>query len=151
MPTLIHRRVDEARRGLNPKVICRVHSGWVVLGDIQLLRGYSLLLPDPVVDDLNALSAEQRKTYLYEMSVLGDALLASTNSYRINYEILGNTEAALHAHVFPRYMDEPEERRQNPIWLYDDWRSRPAFDLKRDKALMDQIASFMRAKGVCVE
>jgi hypothetical protein len=49
LPTLIHRRVETARQGNNPTVICRVPSGWVVLGDVQFLRGYSLLLPDPVV------------------------------------------------------------------------------------------------------
>ena len=29
-------------------------SGWAVLGDTQILPGYSLLLPDLVVPDLNA-------------------------------------------------------------------------------------------------
>ncbi len=58
--TLIHRRVEAARQGSNPTVICRVRSGWVVLGDVQFLPGYSLLLPDPVVSDLNALTMSQR-------------------------------------------------------------------------------------------
>src|SRR4051794_39356109 len=107
MPTLIHRRVEESRTGTNPKTICRVHSGWVVLGDVQFLRGYSLLVPDPVVGSLNDLSKPDRELFLYEMTLLGDALLAVTGATRINYEILGNTEPALHAHVFPRYADEP--------------------------------------------
>jgi hypothetical protein len=77
MPTLIHRRNRESQAGTNPKVICRVSSGWVVLGDVQFLRGYSLLVPDPVVGSLNDLSKPQRETFLYEMSVLGDALLPS--------------------------------------------------------------------------
>ena len=46
-PTIIHERVDLARKGKNPTVICRLRSGWVVLGDDQRLRGYSLLLADP--------------------------------------------------------------------------------------------------------
>jgi len=52
------------------------------------------------------------------MAALGDALLSVTQAYRINYEILGNADAALHAHVFPRYTNEPEERRRAPVWLY---------------------------------
>jgi hypothetical protein len=56
--TLIHDRVQDCRDGVNPKVICRVKSGWVVLGDVQFLPGYTLLLPDPVVYDLNALDTE---------------------------------------------------------------------------------------------
>ena len=95
MSTLIHQRVDDCRNGRNPKTIARVTSGWIVLGDVQFLRGYSLLLPDPVVTDLNALDRTHRETYLYEMSVLGDALLKTTDAYRINYEILGNSGGSI--------------------------------------------------------
>jgi len=49
MTTIIHERVDMTQAGTNLTVICRMPSGWAVLGDIQFLRGYSLLLPDPVV------------------------------------------------------------------------------------------------------
>lgn len=109
MSTLVHQRVEMARAGTNPTVICRVSSGWIVLGDTQILPGYSLLLPDPVVPDLNALEEPQRIEFLREMAILGDALLDVTGAYRINYEILGNLDQALHAHVTPRYASEPEE------------------------------------------
>ncbi|MGC4045781.1 MAG: hypothetical protein QM758_18480 [Armatimonas sp.] len=142
MPTLIHRRVAEARAGTNPKVICRMPSGWAVLGDVQFLRGYSLLLPDPVVPDLNALDTATRAQFLADMTRLGDALLAVTQAERINYEILGNSEPALHAHVFPRYSSEPDEYRRGPAWFYD-WKSAPVFDLERDKDLMAAIAAFL--------
>ncbi len=139
MSTLIHRRVEAARQGTNPTVICRVKSGWVVLGDVQFLPGYSLLLTDPVVADLNALTMIQRLNFLQDMTILGDALLAVKGASRINYEILGNKEAALHAHVFPRYAREPEEKRQKPVWFYD-WKSAVAFDAGRDQQLMQEIA-----------
>jgi hypothetical protein len=63
MPTLVHRRVAAAHRGESPTVICRVRSGWIVLGDNQILRGYSLLLADPIVGDLNALPADGRAQF----------------------------------------------------------------------------------------
>ncbi|MDX2243421.1 MAG: hypothetical protein NW224_22295 [Leptolyngbyaceae cyanobacterium bins.302] len=139
MSTLIHQRVEQAQRGSNPAVICRVAAGWVVLGDVQFLRGYSLLLPDPVVTDLNALTIKQRTQFLQDMTVLGDALLQVTGAARINYEILGNSEPALHAHVFPRYATEPEENRRKPVWFYD-WKNASPFDPIRDRQLMEQIA-----------
>lgn len=145
MFTLIHRRVEEARQGINPAVICQVPSGWVVLGDVQFLPGYSLLLPDPVVPSLNALTMEQRTSFLQDMTVLGDALLEVTGAVRINYEILGNREAALHAHVFPRFAIEPEEKRQKPVWFYD-WASAPPLDLKRDQQLMRDIAASIQQR-----
>ena len=143
MITLIHRRVEEARQGINPAVICRVPSGWVVLGDVQFLQGYSLLLPDPVVPSLNALTMEQRIIFLQDMTVLGDALLEVTGAVRINYEILGNSETALHAHVFPRFATEPEEKRRKPVWFYD-WKGASPFDPKRDQELMDKIATAIK-------
>ena len=149
MSTLIHRRVDDCNNGENPKVIARVTSGWVVLGDVQFLPGYSLLLPDPVVVDLNALNRAQRQTYLYEMTVIGDALLAATDAYRINYEILGNSEAALHAHIMPRYQSEPDELRRSPPWAYD-WANAVEFDLERDRGLMARIRAEIESAGICV-
>jgi diadenosine tetraphosphate (Ap4A) HIT family hydrolase len=142
MPTLIHRRVEAARAGTNPTVICRMPSGWAVMGDTQFLPGYSLLLPDPVVADLNALEAEPRRLFLRDMALLGDALLETTDALRINYEILGNTEPALHVHVFPRYLSEPEERRRGPAWDYDAaFRDSKPFDADRDRELMGRVSA----------
>jgi diadenosine tetraphosphate (Ap4A) HIT family hydrolase len=146
MSTLIHRRVEDCRKGRNPKTIARTSSGWAVLGDVQFLQGYSLLLPDPVVFDLNALTREERQTYLYEMSVIGDALLDVTDAYRINYEILGNTETALHAHIFPRYQSETESLRRVPAWSYD-WEKAPPFDPERDDPLINRIANYLKQAG----
>lgn len=140
MSTLIHQRVAEAQRGENPKVICRMPSGWAVIGDKQLLTGYILLLSDPVVPSLNEMSREAQTQFLHDMAVLGDALLQVTGAARINYEILGNSEAALHAHIIPRYLNEPEKLRRGPVWFYD-WSSAPDFDPQRDRPLMEKIAA----------
>jgi diadenosine tetraphosphate (Ap4A) HIT family hydrolase len=149
MPTLIHKRVEECRNGTYPKAICRVHSGWVVLGDVQFLRGYSLILPDPVVADLNKLGRSERKTLFHEMSILGDALLEITGAVRINYEILGNLEPALHVHVFPRFKTEPETLRTRPAWFYD-WDKAPAFDPVRDAPIMQSIKAYLDKAGIVV-
>jgi diadenosine tetraphosphate (Ap4A) HIT family hydrolase len=149
MPTLIHQRVRDCQTGSYPKQICRVASGWVVLGDVQFLTGYCLLLPDPVVANLNVMQAEQRKTFLYEMSLLGDVILEITGALRINYEMIGNVEPALHAHLFPRYADEPEALRLKPVWFYD-WEKAPAFDEKRDTPLMLEIAKRLKQRNLTI-
>lgn len=117
--TEIHKRVEAARADCNAHVITRMSSGWAVMGDHQIVHGYTLLLPDPVVPDLNALLGDDRAQFLHDMTVLGDAVLEITGCARVNYEILGNLEPALHAHVFPRYTDEPDSHRTKPIWFYD--------------------------------
>jgi diadenosine tetraphosphate (Ap4A) HIT family hydrolase len=98
-----------------------------VLGERQVLPGYCLLLPDPVVPTLNALEGAARAAFLADMAALGDAVLAVTRAVRINYAIFGNLDPALHAHVIPRYHDEPDGLRTAQPWAYD-WSSAPAFD-----------------------
>jgi len=150
--TLIHELVETAHAGTNKKVICRVPSGWVMLGSDQFLKGYSLLIPDPVVEDLNSLGETQRKSFLNDMTILGDALIEVTGAYRINYEILGNIEPVLHAHVFPRYLSEPENLRKSPVWFYyssvENLRqfNLIGFDYERDKNLMEQIAGAVQKR-----
>ena len=125
--TAIHRRVNDARAGRDPTVLGRCASGWAVFGHQQFVQGYLLLLPDPVVPDLNALTPERRSQFLLDMSHLGDALMLTTSPVRINYAIFGNVEPALHAHVIPRYRTEPEAMRAAHPWTYD-WNAAPLFD-----------------------
>jgi len=97
-----------------------------------------LLLPDPVVPHLNALTGEQRTQFLTDMARLGDAVLAATGAIRINYAMFGNLEPALHAHVFPRYANEPEEFRTGSPWAYD-WNKVPFFDDQKHASLRTEI------------
>ncbi len=138
MPTLIHRRVEAARKGENPTVLWRMESGWAVFGDVQVLNGYCLLLPDPVVPTLNDLAELERKKFLRDMVFIGDAILEVTGAARINYEILGNSEPALHVHIIPRYEAEPDDLRRGPVWFYD-WSKAPAFDPVKHKPLMHKL------------
>lgn len=119
---LIMERVEQARNGTNDKVICRMPSGWAVMGDVQFLPGYCLLLPDPVVASLNDLDADARAIYLLDMARIGDAVLQASGALRMNYEILGNSEPELHCHIFPRYASEPDDKRKMPVWFYD-WKN----------------------------
>lgn len=141
--TAIHRFVDAARTGTLPRVIARMASGWAVLGEWQELEGYSLLLPDPVVPHLNALSGAARQQFLTDMARLGDAVLKVTGAVRINYEMLGNLEPALHAHVLPRFGAERQELRTKPVWFYD-WQAGPQFDVVKHEPLKAKIAAELK-------
>src|SRR4051812_6782211 len=126
LPTAIHRRVAAARAGRDNTLLGRCASGWAVFGARQFVSGYLMLLPDPVVPDLNALTPERRAQFLLDMSRLGDALVRTTAPLRANYAIFGNVERALHAHVIPRYRNEPKDMRTAHPWMYD-WSKAPAF------------------------
>jgi diadenosine tetraphosphate (Ap4A) HIT family hydrolase len=133
--TAIHRRVAACRAGTDPTVIARLPSGWAVMGDPQVLTGYCLLLPDPVVPHLNALPPDGQAAFLADLARLGQAVLEATGAVRINYAMFGNLEPALHAHVHPRFADEPEALRTAHPWAYD-WTAARRFDPVRDGPLL---------------
>jgi diadenosine tetraphosphate (Ap4A) HIT family hydrolase len=124
--TAIHRMVERCRAGTHAASVTRLRSGWVVMGERQVFRGYCLLLPDPVVAHLNELTGPGRAQFLADMSHVGDALLEITGALRLNYALFGNLEPALHAHIFPRYADEPPATRGAQPWAFD-WSAAPEY------------------------
>ena len=115
---IIHERVALANKGENKTVIKKMKSGWVVLGDNQIIPGYCILLSDPVVESINVLEKDKRNQFLMDMGVIGDALLKALNADLINYMILGNLDRSLHAHIHPRYKNEKDEYRKKPPYIY---------------------------------
>lgn len=146
MTTSIHRQVEALRVGHDPTLIARLASGWAVLASTQVITGYSLLLPDPVVPHLNALEGTNRSRFLADMAILGDALLEVTGAVRINYAIFGNVDAALHAHVFPRTAGEPEALRTQQPFAHD-WTQAPRFDAAVHAPLIQRIRTALQQRG----
>jgi diadenosine tetraphosphate (Ap4A) HIT family hydrolase len=132
MELTIPERIEAARKGSNPTVICPVPSGWVVLCDTQFLRGYCILLADPVVPSLNDLDHEKRVEFSSDMAIIGDALLEVTGAYRINYAIAGNTDPYLHAHIVPATSGAGAFAQRSPVasWkriqFYLTWNATPS-------------------------
>ena len=136
--TAIHERVEACRAGQDPTVVARLQSGWVVMGDPQVLPGYVLLLPDPVVPHLNAMPPAGQAAFLTDVAAVGQVVLEVTRATRINYAIFGNLEPALHAHVIPRYANELPALRTAHPWGYD-WTQARRFDSAADRELQQQL------------
>ncbi|MFC4465665.1 diadenosine tetraphosphate hydrolase [Streptomyces xiangluensis] len=117
-------RIGSALRGGNPTVLRRLEAGFAVIGDVQFLPGYSVLLvDDPAVQRLTELPRSKRLAFLSDMDRLGEAVERVCKRLdpafrRVNLEILGNTDLFLHAHVWPRFGWEPADLVQRPVWLY---------------------------------
>ena len=144
MSTAIHRRVAACRAGADPTLIARMPSGWAVMGDPQVLAGYCLLLPDPVVPHLNAMPAAAQAAFLADLARLGQAVLDVTGAVRINYALFGNLEPALHGHVHPRYAEEPEALRTAHPWSYD-WAGARRFDEVTDGPVLAALRARLTA------
>ena len=137
-------RIKGARDGTDPALICKVPSGWVFLCNLQHISGYCILQSDPVVESINSLNNQERTCFFNDMSMVGDALMEALGSYRINYFIAGNSEPVLHAHIIPRFMDEPENLRKNHPWAYPNVYSESnRFDAQRDTPLIQKIKPFI--------
>lgn len=117
-------RIGSALRGENPTVLKRLSASFAVIGDVQWLPGYCVLLSDdPSAERLTDLPGTKRLQFLQDMDHLGEAVERACARLdpgfrRINLEILGNSDAFLHAHVWPRYDWEPADLVGYPVWLY---------------------------------
>ena len=105
-------------------MLARLPASFAVIGDVQWLPGYCVLLADdPGATRLSDLPRPQRLDFLKGLDRLGEAVeracaAADSAFRRVNLEILGNSDPFLHAHIWPRYDWEPPERVGYPVWLY---------------------------------
>jgi len=130
-------------------VIKELKGGFVAFGDVQFLPGYCVLLPKYEVNSLNDLHLDERQQFLLDMTFVGDALLNVCNPIRINYDILGNTDHFLHAHIFPRYEWEESERKKMPVWLYDksNWSNKETlYRPSKHDGIRNEILQFLNCK-----
>jgi diadenosine tetraphosphate (Ap4A) HIT family hydrolase len=146
-------RVGSALRGENPTVLARLPGGFAVMGDPQWLPGYCLLLTDrPGVERLSELPRAARSDFLEGTADLAEAVeracrAADPAFRRVNIEILGNTDAYLHAHVWPRYGWEDAALVGRPVWLYpaERWRDPTTLLGPRHAALRAAITAELLA------
>ncbi|MCX5384135.1 diadenosine tetraphosphate hydrolase [Streptomyces sp. NBC_00083] len=142
-------RIGAALRGENPTVLRRLSAGFAVIGDVQFLPGYSVLLvDDPRVERLSDLPRAKRLDFLSDMDALGEAVELACRALdpafrRVNLEILGNTDGFLHAHVWPRYTWEPTDLVCRPVWLYphENWWDHHHALAPRHDTLRERISS----------
>ncbi|WP_405429686.1 diadenosine tetraphosphate hydrolase [Streptomyces anulatus] len=149
-------RIGAALKGENPTVLRRLPAGFAVIGDVQFLPGYSVLLVDePDVQRLSDLPRPKRLSFLSDMDHLGEAVERVCRRMdpafqRVNLEILGNTDSFLHAHVWPRFEWEPSNVVSRPVWLYpqerwsaEQFKLGPQHDALRDaiRNELDQLRS----------
>lgn len=117
-------RIGSAVSKANPTVMARLPMSFAAMGDVQWLPGYCVLLVDrQQVGGLNDLDPGERAQFLASMAALGQAVETACRATdpgfrRLNFDILGNTDEFLHAHVWPRYAWEPADRLTKPVWLY---------------------------------
>lgn len=113
---LICDRISQIEAGTNPYFVAELETGYVVVGDFQFFRGYTLFLYKQHVGELHDLEVSTKLLFLKEMSEVAEAVYRGFQPRKLNYELLGNSEPHLHWHFFPRYDSDPT---RGPVWQVD--------------------------------
>ncbi|MBS1706408.1 MAG: HIT domain-containing protein [Armatimonadetes bacterium] len=108
------RQIELCRENRHPRFLARMQSGYAVLGPHQFFTGYSLLLCEEPVTELDELEPLMRRQLLEDMSTLALAVRRVVHPHKLNYEALGNVCPHVHWHIFPRFTSEPEPYL--PVW-----------------------------------
>lgn len=118
---LICDRINMIKEGTNPYFVKELETGYVVIGDNQHFKGYSIFLCKEHKTELFQLDYSKKMKFLEEMSVVAEAVSNAFGADKMNYELLGNGDTHLHWHLFPRRVDDIENygnKGKGPVWWY---------------------------------
>lgn len=99
MSCLICERIEMIKEGKNPYFVMELETGYVVMGDHQHFKGYTLFLCKEHVTELHYLSRDFKLKYLEEMSIVAEAVYNVFKPEKMNYELLGNGDTHVHWHL----------------------------------------------------
>lgn len=114
-------RINMIREGINPYLVRELETGYVVMGDNQHFKGYTLFLCKEHKTELFQLDHSTKMKFLEEMSIVAEAVSKAFHAEKMNYELLGNGDTHLHWHLFPRKEGDIENYGNNgkgPVWWY---------------------------------
>lgn len=114
-------RINMIREGINPYLVRELKTGYVVMGDNQHFKGYTLFLCKEHKTELFQLDHSMKMKFLEEMSIVAEAVSKAFHAEKMNYELLGNGDTHLHWHLFPRREGDIENYGNNgkgPVWWY---------------------------------
>ena len=120
-----------------------VCDAYLQRADVQ--RGYTIVVwRGRHVAEPTELEQKEATAYWHELLRVGQALESYFQPVELNYELLGNSLPHLHAHVLPRYADDPR-----PGWPFPfpDGDPGPSDEgrLRRDVAGLRRVVAGERA------
>ena len=116
---LICERIELIKQGRNPHFVKELETGYVVIGDGQYFKGYTLFLAKEHVTELHQMEYETKIKFLEEMSIVQEAVAKAFQAEKMNIELLGNGDAHVHWHLFPRKAGDMKgygHDRRGPVW-----------------------------------
>lgn len=118
---LICDRIEMIKNGTNPYFVKELETGYVVIGDNQHFKGYTLFLCKQHVTELFYLDKDFASKFMEEMVLVSEAVMKAFEPEKMNYECLGQGDAHLHWHLYPRRTGDIDTYGNNgvgPVWWY---------------------------------
>ncbi len=118
---MICERINMIKADENPWFVKELETGYVVIGDNQHFKGYTLFLCKDHVTELFHLEHSAKMKFLEEMSIVTHAVANAFGAEKMNCELLGNGDSHLHWHLFPRVKGDLGNYGNNgkgPVWWY---------------------------------
>jgi diadenosine tetraphosphate (Ap4A) HIT family hydrolase len=139
---LICDRIRLIQENKNPYFVRELSTGYVVLADSQYFEGYTLFLSKHHVTELHQLAPTEKLAFLEEMSLVQEACAKAFHADKMNIELLGNGDAHVHWHLFPRHNGDTAQA--GPVWwtpkeiMYGD-------DVVKDMPRLDRLKDELNA------
>ena len=99
-----------SRRNTDEKkyFIGELDTGYIFLSNKwQYLKGYTFFISKMCVSELHLMPEEFRIKFLFEMTIVSEAIQNAFKAKKINCESLGNSCSHVHWHIIPRYGTDP--------------------------------------------
>lgn len=116
---LVCERINMIKQDDNPYFVKELKTGYVVIGDHQRIKGYTLFLCKECQTELHFLEPSFRDEFLHEMSIVAQAVYNAFKPDKLNYELLGAGRGLhMHWHIFPRRAGDTP--KPGPVWQLGD-------------------------------
>ena len=111
-------RIELTKQGKNSYFVRELETGYVVIGDHQRFKGYTLFLCKNHATEIHFLEKEFRNKFLQEMSLVAEVVYHAFKPNKLNYELLGaGNSVHMHWHLFPRRAGDTP--KPGPVWKLD--------------------------------
>lgn len=112
---LVCERIALIKENKNPYFVRELNTGYVVIGDCQRIKGYTLFLCRQHAYELHELEPRFRDEFLHEMAVVAEAVYHAFQPDKLNYALLGTGRGLhMHWHIYPRR--EGDTPTPGPVW-----------------------------------
>lgn len=144
---LICERIELIKQGKNPHFVKELETGYVVIGDGQYFKGHTLFLAKEHVTELHQMEYETKIKFLEEMSIVQEAVAKAFQAEKMNIELLGNGDAHVHWHLFPRKAGDMKGYGHNgrgPVWWVP-WEEMSSEEYQPKESDLLQLVNHLKA------